>query len=317
MIRFLLCMPLLLAAVASQAATECRYTELAALDINVDERFSDTPYLDAQINGKSVHMLIDTGAFKTLLTRAELDRQKVTLTRSREIVNGVGGRAAMFNARPKEVIIGPARVRQTWFPVVEGLDYPGYGGIIGADYLLQADLEIALADKQLKFFRGAGCDDKSLAYWDVKAMDVPLDIPYRDSRAMVPVTLNGTKLMALIDTGATISVVDQRTAERLGFDPAAADTRKGNKLRGLNDKTRQSWITTFDSFAIGEEQIAHPRLTVMESVDGDIDTRDHQMVLGRDFLRAHRVLLSTAQRRFYYSYLGGPVFAASHGAKQP
>lgn len=317
MTRFLLCVPLLLAAVSSVAAPECRYTELAALDLSVDERFSNTPYLDAQINGKTVQMLIDTGAFKTLLTRAELDRQQITLTRSREIVQGLGGRAAIFTARPKEVIIGPARVRQTWFPVVEGYDLPGYGGIIGADYLLQADLEIALADKKLKFFRGAGCDDKALAYWDVNALDVPLEIPRGDSRAMVSVMLNGSKLMALIDTGASISIVDQRTAERLGYNPASADVRKGSRLQGLNGNSRQSSIATFDSFAIGEEKIDQPRITVVETVDGDLNTRAYQMILGRDFLRAHRVLLSTAQRHFYYTYLGGPVFAASHGTRQP
>lgn len=307
--RFLLCATLLTTA-ASIHAAECRYTELAALDIGVDERFSATPYLDAQINGKSVHMLIDTGAFKTVLTRAEADRQQITLTRTRELAYGVGGQAAMFSARPKEVIIGPARVAQTLFPVIEGFDFPGYGGIIGADYLLQADLEIALADKKLKFFRGSGCDDKSLAYWDTNALDVPLDIPSRDSRATVPVSINGTKLMALIDTGAAVTVINQNAAERLGFDPASAHAVKRGKLEGVNGKTRQAWIASFDSFAIGEERIDHPQITVLEQQSGDITSKGHQMILGRDFLRAHHVLLSPRQQRFYFTYLGGPVFAA-------
>ncbi|MYN18605.1 hypothetical protein GTP81_17795 [Rugamonas sp. FT107W] len=316
MTRFLLCATLLTAAVSIHAA-ECRYTELAALDIGVDERFSATPYLDAQINGKSVHMLIDTGAFKTVLTRAEADRQEITLTRTREIVHGVGGQASMFSARPNEVVIGPSRVSQTLFPVVEGFDIPGYGGIIGADYLLQADLEIALADRKIKFFRGAGCDDKALAYWDSNALDVPLDIPSGDSRAMVPVSVNGTRLTALIDTGAAVSVINQKTAERLGFDPASASAVKGGKLRGVNGNSRQSWIASFDSFAIGEEKIASPRIIVLEQVGGDLSSRGHQMILGRDFLRAHHVLLSPRQQRFYFSYLGGPVFAASQTKEKP
>lgn len=315
MTRFLLWATLLTAVVSTHA--ECRYTELAALDINVDDRISGTPYLDAQINGKSVHMLIDTGAYKTVLTRAELDRQEITITRTNEVMTGLGGRAAMFSARPKEVIIGPTRVSQTLFPVVEGFDFVGYGGIIGADYLLQADLEIALADKKLKFFRGSGCDDKSLAYWDAKALDVPLEIPSHDSRAIVPVSINGTKLTALIDTGATVSLIDQNTAERLGFDPASAKADKGGKLQGLNGKTRQSWVASFESFAIGEEQIAHPRLFVLEMLSGDAATRGHQMILGRDFLRAHHVLLSPRQQRFYFSYLGGPVFAARQTKEKP
>ena len=33
------------------------------------------------------------------------------------------------------------------------------------------------------------------------------------------------------------------------------------------------------------------------------------MLLGADFLRAHRVLVSHSQRKMYFTYLGGPVFA--------
>jgi hypothetical protein len=33
------------------------------------------------------------------------------------------------------------------------------------------------------------------------------------------------------------------------------------------------------------------------------------MLLGADFLRAHRVLVSHSQRKMYFTYLGSPVFA--------
>ena len=33
------------------------------------------------------------------------------------------------------------------------------------------------------------------------------------------------------------------------------------------------------------------------------------MLIGADFLRAHRVLVSHSQRKMYFTYLGGPVFA--------
>jgi hypothetical protein len=33
------------------------------------------------------------------------------------------------------------------------------------------------------------------------------------------------------------------------------------------------------------------------------------MLLGADFLRAHRVLVSHSQRKIYFTYLGGPMFA--------
>jgi hypothetical protein len=38
---------------------------------------------------------------------------------------------------------------------------------------------------------------------------------------------------------------------------------------------------------------------------------EHPMLLGVDFLRAHRVLVSHSQHKMYFTYLGGPVFAPS------
>jgi hypothetical protein len=32
------------------------------------------------------------------------------------------------------------------------------------------------------------------------------------------------------------------------------------------------------------------------------------MLLGTDFLRAHRLLVAHSQRKLYFTYVGGPVF---------
>jgi hypothetical protein len=34
------------------------------------------------------------------------------------------------------------------------------------------------------------------------------------------------------------------------------------------------------------------------------------VILGTDFLRAHRVLVSRSQRKVYFTYASGPVFPA-------
>ena len=40
------------------------------------------------------------------------------------------------------------------------------------------------------------------------------------------------------------------------------------------------------------------------------------MILGADFLRAHRVLLAISQRKLYFTYVGGKVFGNT-GDKAP
>jgi hypothetical protein len=65
---------------------------------------------------------------------------------------------------------------------------------------------------------------------------------------------------------------------------------------------------TFNSFAIGDELIQHPRIGVMDRSENYRGRKEHQVVLGRDFLMSHHVLLAQSQMLLYYSYLGGPVF---------
>jgi hypothetical protein len=38
------------------------------------------------------------------------------------------------------------------------------------------------------------------------------------------------------------------------------------------------------------------------------------MLLGADFLRAHRTLVAHSQQRLYFTYVGGPVFLAEPAA---
>ncbi|RFP08180.1 MULTISPECIES: retroviral-like aspartic protease family protein [unclassified Duganella] len=277
---------------ASATAHACRYTELAALELNL-QAATGIPYIEGQVNGKPVRMLIDTGAPRTVLTRAEADRQQLPLTRTLNRVRGADTDTASFAAQPEEVVIGPSRVAKAWFPVVDRADDPGYGGKVGADYLLQSDLEIALADRKLKFFKEDDCGAKSLAYWDTQALDVPLELSDKHSGAYVQTQLNGRSVRALIDTSAEQSLVDLGTAAALGVTAA---TPEG---------------AVFDSFAIGEENIGHPRIALGAVPNTQQFGIKHvDMILGRDFLRAHRVLLATGRQRFYYSYLGGQVFGA-------
>ena len=41
------------------------------------------------------------------------------------------------------------------------------------------------------------------------------------------------------------------------------------------------------------------------------------MLLGADFLKAHRVLFARSQHRLYLSYVGGPLFNVSTEAATP
>jgi hypothetical protein len=123
--------------------------------------------------------------------------------------------------------------------------------MMGADYSMQMNLELALADNAIRFFRGVDCDNAYLGYWDKDALEVPMDWPGSfDKRPFVTVELNGKKVVALVDTGASISVVYRRVAKLAGVDVSNAQLvgqiggiggRRGVH-RALRRRHRVCWI---------------------------------------------------------------------------
>src|SRR5262249_26302325 len=73
--------------------------------------------------------------------------------------------------------------------------------------------------------------------------------------------------------------------------------------RGIGSRSVQTYIATFQSFKIGDEEIRNPRLRF-----GDIHNMDEDMLIGADFFLSHRIFVATNQRKLYATFNGGPVF---------
>lgn len=65
----------------------------------------------------------------------------------------------------------------------------------------------------------------------------------------------------------------------------------------------QSWLAPIENVTIGTEQISHVKMFIE-----DMDLRDADMLIGADFFLSHRVYVSNALHRMYFTYNGGPVF---------
>src|SRR5205807_3966267 len=131
---------------------------------------------------------------------------------------------------------------------------------------------------------------------------VSLAIDNEKPGILVPVKLNDRALLAELDSGASRSVVSRLVAAQIGVTP----------------DTPTRVIGAFQSFVIGGEMIRNPEirftdLSIASTQTGSRvavreDLRD--MLLGLDFLRAHRVYVAHSQGRLYFTYAGGPVFSA-------
>jgi tetratricopeptide (TPR) repeat protein len=114
--------------------------------------------------------------------------------------------------------------------------------------------------------------------------------------------LNGTRINVTFDTGASTSILSLRAAERAGIDPKSPGAVDGGYVGGVAGSMR-SYIATFQSFKVGDEQIQNARLRFGGTLGIDTD-----MLIGADFFLSHRVYLAISQRKLYFTYNGGPVF---------
>lgn len=276
--------------------------------------------IDGSVNGTKMRMGIDTGADSTMVSPRLADRLHLPLEHAAGEIAGLGGRSEVSLARIEEMTIGPFRLRRTRAVVAwdGGVD-DDVDVFVGGNLLLQNDVE--LDGKQVLLFEPANCGDVALAYW---ADDVPWvateAVTSDDLRTTLTVLLDGQPVRALVDTGAPTSMLDVAVARRLGFNPDDARSRIGEG-GGYGSHTATLSTAVFDTFAIGPEVVTKPHLVVTDMWRGVRDDyhrngtgrfvdEQPQMILGADFVRAHRLLFATSQRRLYFTYVGGPVFRA-------
>jgi len=264
------------------------------------------PVIEGQINGKKIGVLLDTGAHWSGITKAAAERLNLSTRATGEYVTGVGGESRVLLARVEEFRIGEA-VRKDWRIRVFGeRPIPGVDFILGDDFFRQLEVEFDYPRSVIRLFQAEGCERSALSYWG-PALQVPME---NDNKIMVPVKVNGRQAIALIDSGASTSAVSTWLARDVGITPETPGVVAAGCTFGIGAGIAQQWVAQFDSLQIGDQVIRDPRLHVTD-YGGDrgwTGSALPELILGTDFLRTHRVLVSFGQRKVYFSHQGGQVF---------
>jgi hypothetical protein len=288
----------------------CRHLRLGELPIT---ELDDAIAVPATINGQAALMEVATGLPFTFFYEDRLE----TPLRGKDDKLEVGGLAitnldATNGAKHQGL---EDRGRASRFPP-DGIPR-NVVGVIGEDFLRNADLDIDLKNKKLTLYRGLGCSENSKPLVTDAYVFVPFTLvkPFRWPRAITTVEINGYPLKAAIGTEYADTRLSLRAAKFIGIDidkaqPITADVNSADGGKGL-------WLAQLASFSIGEETIRPVRLRVggrdpdrqgLKALMEDLEDVTWDVVLGRDFLMAHHVLISHSDRRFYYSYIGGKIF---------
>ncbi len=284
------------------------------------------PVVVVKINGRPARALIDTGAASSLLSEAAARRMGLTLRPAAARMGGMGGAFETYVVDVKLNLAGA----DTPVRMLAGGRTSDVDLLIGDDLLHVFDVEFDLAHGIVRLMKGQGCRDVDMPYWADGYSEAPLLRPSQDGddHFVTPVRLNGREVRAYLDSGAEASLATLAAARRAGVAVAAsAPTARG---RGLGPGQVAISFAPLQSFEIGGERIANTRLSFGDVFAGDTyeKTGSHlpqrmaveDMLLGADFLAAHRVMLSPSHHKMFFTYNGGPVFAppvAADGVSPP
>ncbi len=262
------------------------------------------------INDQQVPLMVDTGAFFSFLNEAAAAQLGLKAYSDHNlVVTGINGRVNVRVATVDRLTLSKGTIPKVEFVVGGNEIGDGAMGLIGRNLLGFADTEYDLAHGMIRFmFPEGDCEKTNMAYWasdpatvarvDLLSED---DVNLNRQPLRAKAKLNGRNLEVEFDTGATTTVT-LAAARNSGVHEQ--DMTPDGELIGAGKGTARAWMGSFDSFALGDEQISHARLKV-----GDFDIPEAEMLLGIDFFLSHHIYVSDVQRKMYFTYNGGPVFA--------
>ena len=272
-----------------------------------------------KIDGSDTRFAVDTGAFFNFMSRANALSLGLKL-RAAPFgfrMTGVGGSADVDFAEVKSFGVLDTTFKRVAF-IVGGTDM-GYG-LLGANLLDFSDLEVDLAHGKLTLFNADHCKNTGLAYWtkggNYNVADIDSASNRQDRRTFLKVTINGKHVRALLDSGAYATLLSRRAAERIGIDLKGSEAKADGAI-GVGGKSVRTWTVPIDSFSVGTETIQHSQMMV---IDGSLGDGETEMLLGVDFFLAHHMYIANSQKKVYFTYNGGRVFAfakAQDGEDKP
>lgn len=257
------------------------------------------PTIPVTIDGKSADVFLETEHRVTLLNQKPLDKLGIKVRSADTTYAGVDIKVAQLS----EFLAAGVNAKG-YFSVVDDSDE--ILGSLGMNHFQRKDIELWVANKEMRVSRPVDCRRAFLATWDPKAhtVDFKLDPSLRDLRPWFKVRVNGIDVNAIIATGSPYSYIDLHTAARLGITPNTPGVAESGEVISWRDQRMQVWRAPVTEMKIGNYTVPTPRLYLY-----DMTLSGEMMVLGLDFLRNHRVLMSMSQRRIYISHLGGPTFS--------
>ncbi|HME26154.1 MAG TPA: retroviral-like aspartic protease family protein [Acetobacteraceae bacterium] len=296
-------LPLLLIQASCPPDAACNLEQVAQVPLELKNHVFVLP---ATVNGHAIEMLLDTGAQKSLLGEAAVQRLNLVRdARSYTSLMGLSGTSATPDARIDSMSIGAVALSVGRLSVNSFGGNQPFDGILGLDILRQYDLDIDGPKRMLTLYRVRRCEPAAPP-WDEPAVPVA-GFSTRTGWLKLPFKLDGIEGTGFLDTGASNTMIAPHMAQRLGLTNQVLANDRMIKLHVIAGDDTPSHVHWFDTIQIGPVVARHPYAYVLAEppppLGGDPNFGDG--VIGLDLLGGQRIWISIGTGRLYLARNGG------------
>jgi predicted aspartyl protease len=306
---------LCIAALPLTTSAACKLVKIGEVPLHFDH----VPVIDVSMNGHATQLIVDTGSFASLLFQSAIDRYDLNKMGTAEKRCGVGGCSDTRMVVVKDFALDQYVVHDLRFVAAPTAGDTLIAGLLGQDFLSKMDVEFDIPGNRLRLFQPVDCKGNQVMYWANEWNEVKLEADTSGNRWLLgPVSLNGHELSGFFDSGSALTTVSTRVTQRSGLGPETAVYQVGSGW-GIGPAKLALQRARFHSIGIGQETVQNPDLGIADifGADREVHTgsliaktwfREPEIVVGADFLRAHRVYVANSQNKLYFTYQGGPLF---------
>jgi predicted aspartyl protease len=247
----------------AQAAESCApLTTLASVELTFDA--AGRPLIPVTMEAEDKLMLVDTGGVLSEITPQAAAELKLPQKNVGVLVYDASGRATGTAATLSRFALGNLTANS--FDLMVGTDTdlggdPRIAGVFAASNLSHYDVDFDFGGARFNLLSPDHCDGKVI-YWKADTIAV---VPIRISHAghiVVPITLDGHRLTALLDTGSDGTYVTRSSAEgAIGLDLNAPDVTEVGTLPDRPNAVMYQRV--FKSLALEGISVANPTVGII------------------------------------------------------
>ncbi len=283
------------------ACAACSVENKASIRVQV---VGGTIIIPLEVNGTTAAFILDTGAQRSLVS--EPAAQRLGLARDQWVgttMRGIGGIDRRPNADPRSLSLGGIPLARRTVnhdtSLTVGLlpgTHPGnptIDGVLGRDYLSLFDLDLDLPHSSVTLYEVHGCTGRFLP-WTSGYDPIPVTFP-AENALVLRVFLDSVPLQALLDTGASASLLAAPGMFRIGLQSAALAADPTDQVSGIGSRMVTMHRHTFHTLLVGGQLTDSPVIWVAPICLTPIV----DMLLGADWLAGRRVWISYATQQLF------------------